>query len=345
MRILLSVDGSSHSDNAVELFLGQPWPPESQVRIVTVSPNFSKVGVLGPGINAMASTAFQALETDINKVLNDTRQKVVTKFGEGKVTVNFQEQSQRHVAEIIVSQANEFQADLIVMGAHGASGYNEDGVLTDVVHDVGQMLVPGTFDQGTIGSVAAAVLNHAPCSVQIINFITSAASEMDERKRLPSYDDTRFLLAVNESANARAVIDEVLSRTWLPSSTFHVIAVVEEPKSIVHSKLWKDPEIDATHKQMYATQKERLEKLTEGYAKEIKQKHDKVAVQHHVLEGNVRSCILQIAQDRGADMIMIGAHDRDKSLWEHFLGSVARAVVDNADCSVEVVRPRKNKAS
>jgi nucleotide-binding universal stress UspA family protein len=337
MRILLSIDGSAHSDNAINIFLGQQWPPDSEVRIVTVSPDF--IALKLGGISTMAATAFQALESDISKMLNETRQRVAEKFGESKVTADFKAQSQRHVAEIIVLDAIGWHADMIVMGAHGASGYNEESPLLAVE----EMLNPvqRTFDARSIGSVAAGVLNHAPCSVQIINFVTSAATEMDERKHLPSQDDTRFLLAVNDSPSARAVIEEVVTRPWLPTSIFRVIAVVEEPKSIVHSKLFKDPEIDAAHKQMYTAQKAQLEKLTKGYADEIKQKIGKVTVEHHVLEGNARSCILQIAQDWGADMIMLGAHDRDKGLMEYFLGSVARAVVDNADCSVEVVRPGK----
>ena len=59
---------------------------------------------------------------------------------------------------------------------------------------------------------------------------------------------------------------------------------------------------------------------------------------YHVLEGNVRSLILQIAQDWPADLIVLGAHGQDKSIMEHFLGSVARAVVGNAMCSVEIIR-------
>jgi nucleotide-binding universal stress UspA family protein len=337
MRILLSIDGSAHSDNAVNLFLGQVWPPDSEVRIVTVSPNFQPLR-LG-GVSTMATTAFQALKTDISKVLDETRRKVAEKFGESKVTTDFKEQSQSHVADVIVRDAIEWRADLIVMGKHGASGYNEESPLRAAE----EALLPatGTFDAASIGSVAAGVLNHAPCSVQIINFITSTATEMDERKKLPSQDETRFLLAVNDSPSARAVIDEVVARPWLPASNFQVIAVVEEPKSLVHSKIYKDPEVDAAHKQAYTAQKAELEKLTKSYADEIKQKTGKKVVEHHVLEGNVRSCILQIAQDWGADMIMLGAHDRDKSIMEHFLGSVARAVVDNADCSVEVVRRKK----
>jgi nucleotide-binding universal stress UspA family protein len=339
MRILLSIDGSCHSDNAVDLFLGQSWPPDAQVKIVTVSPDFSAVMGLGGGINTMAATAFQALESDINKVLIATRERVAEKFGQSNVTCDSRVQSQQHVAEIIVNDATSWQADLIVMGAHGASGYNEDGVLSSIAAMLNP--TPGFYDANSIGSVTAGVLNHAPCSVQIINYITSASTDMQDRKDQPSVEDNRFLLAVNDSDSARAVIDEVVRRPWLPSSTFQVIAVVEEPKSIVHSKFFKDPEIDAAHKQIYAAQKAKLEKLAAKYAAEIKEKVGKSTVQHHVLEGNVRSCIMQIAQDWGADMIMIGAHDRDKSIMEHFLGSVARAVVDNASCSVEVVRPRR----
>jgi len=262
---------------------------------------------------------------------------VAEKFGGENVTCDFKEQSEVHVAEIIVRDAIEFGADLIVMGAHGASGYNDDGPIFDFAASFTQ----GTFDVASIGSVAAGVLNHAPCSVQIIQYVTSASSDMQERKNVTAVDDTRFLVAVNDTPQSRAVIDEIVARTWLPTSLFQVIAVVQEPKSIVHSSLYKDPEIDQTHKQIYAAQKAHLEKHCAGYAHEIKEKLGKDMVPHHVLEGNVRSCILQIAQDWGADMIMIGAHDRDKSMLEHFLGSTARAVVDNANCSIEVVRPRR----
>jgi nucleotide-binding universal stress UspA family protein len=264
---------------------------------------------------------------------------VAKQLGDNNVSLDIQEQSQQHVADAIVKEASDWRADLIIMGAHGASGYNQEGELSSITGFLNPK--QGVFDANTIGSVAAGVLNHAPCSVQIINYITSHASEMDQRKNVSSDNDNRFLLAVNDSRAARAVIDEVLARPWLPTASFQVLAVVEEPKSIVHSKLLKEPDIDASHKQLYASQKTKLEKLTAGFAEEIKQKHSQNQVKHHVLEGNVRSCILQIAQDWGADMIMIGAHDRDKGIMEHFLGSVARAIVDNSDSSVEVVRPRK----
>ena len=78
--------------------------------------------------------------------------------------------------------------------------------------------------------------------------------------------------------------------------------------------------------------------MVKEVAQKLEDKFGKGKVTFHVLEGNVRSLILQMAQDWPADLIVIGAHGQDKSILEHFLGSVARAVVSNAMCSVEIVR-------
>ncbi len=83
-----------------------------------------------------------------------------------------------------------------------------------------------------------------------------------------------------------------------------------------------------------------MEKLLKDNADLIQSKLPKSKVTYHVLEGNVRSLILQLAQDWPADMIIMGAHDRDKDALEHLLGSVAQAVINNAECSVELVRSK-----
>jgi hypothetical protein len=38
MKILLAVDGSANSDAAVAEISRRPWPPQSEVRIITVDP-------------------------------------------------------------------------------------------------------------------------------------------------------------------------------------------------------------------------------------------------------------------------------------------------------------------
>jgi nucleotide-binding universal stress UspA family protein len=180
----------------------------------------------------------------------------------------------------------------------------------------------------------------------------------------------KILLAIDGSVSSDNVVEEVLSQPWPEKSECIVVTVAEplhniadavfgafgakaleaqkaldgvvpEPRSVMHSRFFKDPQIDKAHQELYAAQRHALEKLVKDSATKIESKLVKNKVTYHVLEGNARSLILQIAQDWPADMIILGAHDRDKDVLEHFLGSVAQAIVNNADCSIEIVRAKK----
>ncbi|CAN5481330.1 hypothetical protein BH11CYA1_BH11CYA1_49290 [soil metagenome] len=117
-----------------------------------------------------------------------------------------------------------------------------------------------------------------------------------------------------------------------------MLSVVAEPKSVFHSRFFEDPKIGAAKQKLYELQKQNLENLVKDAGTKLEAKFCKDKVTYHVLEGNIASLILQIAQDWNADMILLGAHDRDLNVVEHFLGSVAQRVVSNADCSIEIVR-------
>ena len=330
MRVLIAIDGSYHSDNAIEAVLTQPWPLDCQVMLMTVAPRLHTVGGMG-SIDALAARAHDALDQDIQKLLADTKDKLSAKFGEKNVSSNFRE-ADDDVAVEIIDLATNWGADLIVMGSHGTTGYDTES-LVNVIGSAFPIYVPQ-------GGTTVKVMNHAPCSVQIINWLGSYAIEKKGKRHLP-LEEARYLVPVNDSPNSRAIIDHIISRPWVPESTFQILSVIEEPKSVFHSTLFKDPVIDQAHKQIYAARKAAAEKLVAEFGGKLSAKFGKDKVTYHVLEGHVRSLICQIAQDWPADMIIIGAHDRDKSIFEHFLGSVARAVVQNADCSIEIVRLRK----
>jgi len=315
MKIFFPTDGSCHADYALEAILTQPWPEGSQCRIVTVAAPFqARLSARMGGIGAMASQAEAALMDDLKKMLAEATEKLTEKFGKDNVSSVLTEGSP---AATIVDLASNWPADLIVMGSHGTSGYNDD----------------------SHGSITLLVMNHAPCSVQIVNHITLASMDKKEQTHLP-LEESRFLLAITDTPQSQVVVDAVLSRPWPPESLFQVLSVVPEPKSVFHSRFFKDPKIDEAHKKIYASETEHLEKLVKETAAKLEAKFGKNKVTHHVLSGNVPSLILQIAQDWPADRILIGAHDRDKSIFEHFLGSVAQNVTRNADCSVEIIRTR-----
>ena len=57
-----------------------------------------------------------------------------------------------------------------------------------------------------------------------------------------------------------------------------------------------------------------------------------------VVEGEPATALLQVAQDRGADLLVVGAL-KDRSIAGRLLGTVAGDVVKRAACDVLVIRP------
>jgi nucleotide-binding universal stress UspA family protein len=63
-------------------------------------------------------------------------------------------------------------------------------------------------------------------------------------------------------------------------------------------------------------------------------------VKTEVLEGSPRRAINAFAREWGADLVMVGSHERSQ-LARLCLGSTAQSVMRHASCSVEIVRPRR----
>ena len=61
-------------------------------------------------------------------------------------------------------------------------------------------------------------------------------------------------------------------------------------------------------------------------------------------EGSPAESLSRIAFMHGADMIVVGSHDRRSKIEEFFLGSVAKKLVREAPCPVLVMRPRVSEA-
>ena len=312
MRVLLPVDGSYHSDAAVESVVNSTWPEGTTFCVTTVAEPLHKFvdSCFGP-LGHSALQAQQELDSDIHKALAEAANKLRTKFGADKVSDEFIEGV---VADQILAQAKKWKADLIVMGSHGNSGYNDDG----------------------LGSVCLRVTAHAPCSVRIVQ---DGNMNFSEKKGPPkSPVQSRILLPINQSKNSLAAVDEVMNQPWPPGAKVQVLVVVPAKSKPSNSRFFKAPAISDGLKKIYDSQKAEAEKFAKEVSNKLAGKFGSGNTSFHVLEGSVRSLILQIAQDWPADLIIMGAHDQDKSVLETLFGSVARAVVSNADCSVEIVR-------
>src|ERR1051325_3863956 len=163
-----------------------------------------------------------------------------------------------------------------------------------------------------LGSVARAVVSHAPCTVQIVRDLAEERAHTLDSGR-------RVLHATDGSETSAAAAQALAARPWPEGSEFRVISV-EEPWAMKPSRVRHDEQ-----------------------AQEAVRSAEQVLVAAGlkatgaVLSGNAKEAILEEAQKWAADLIVVGSHGR-RGFKRFLLGSVSEAVAMNAHCSVVVVR-------
>jgi nucleotide-binding universal stress UspA family protein len=145
MRILLAVDGSVCSDAAVEALARRPWPPESEVKVITAAEIPVPVG-MEPWV--ISPDYFEEMEKSVRKVARVVLDSALAKLKtiEDKTLKISSEIIQGPPRQVIVDEAENWGADLIVMGSRGL----------------------GAWNRLVLGSVSSAVVHHAKCSVEIV---------------------------------------------------------------------------------------------------------------------------------------------------------------------------------
>ena len=141
MKVLIGVDGSTHSQAALDHVKGMPWPKGSTFVVLSASvPMIAYTVVDASGLTWMQGVEeemtglAQTLATRVEKELRDAGLSVESRVVKGDPR------------DALVDIARSIQADLLVVGSHGRTG------LAKIV----------------LGSVAAHVVTHAPCSVLVV---------------------------------------------------------------------------------------------------------------------------------------------------------------------------------
>ena len=141
MKILLAIDGSPHSQDAVDEIARRPWPTRTAVRVVSVirpyAPPATEVVLAAATIDTVRQQQMgeaEALTVRAGELLAEPGLSVETVVREGDAR------------SAILDEAESWGADLIVVGSHGRTG----------------------LKRLVLGSVAAAVMAHAPCSVEVV---------------------------------------------------------------------------------------------------------------------------------------------------------------------------------
>ena len=141
----------------------------------------------------------------------------------------------------------------------------------------------------------------------------------------------KLLIAVDSAISTEVLVGAVGVRPWPDGTTAHVLSVVADAD--VPEEVWREEgygkgavrrEMENRGEQITALSVERLKEV--GIPAEVV-----------VTRGDPRHLISFFARKWSSDLIFVRAHVRnDLAYW--MLGSVARAVVTTAPCTVQIVR-------
>lgn len=142
MKILLAVDDSPFSSEAVSAAATRPWPPGTIVRVL------SAVETIVPPATELWYDAGGDLER-VRQEMTKRAEQLTARVAEVLEASGLKAEPivrQGDPRSVIVDEAKEWSADLIVLGSHGYTG----------------------LKRLLLGSVAQSVASHAPCSVEIV---------------------------------------------------------------------------------------------------------------------------------------------------------------------------------
>ena len=142
MKILLAIDGSEHSARTVDALGSHPWPTGSTVRVLSV---VDQVVTATPEVAIFSGEAIEAERQQLINVADE----LTTRFANWLCSSGLTAEKQVRRGDpksVIIDEAEEWGADLIVVGSHGHTG----------------------IKKWLLGSVAQSVVSHAPCSVYVV---------------------------------------------------------------------------------------------------------------------------------------------------------------------------------
>jgi nucleotide-binding universal stress UspA family protein len=207
-------------------------------------------------------------------------------------------------AREILERATQMSADLLVMGTHGASG----------------------FERLLLGSVTEKVLRKAPCPV-----LTVPRGMPDVMPLPPLFK--RILCALDFSDCSMRALKYATSLAQEADACLTVAHVFELEGSLPEN--WRESLTPKSiRSELVALENERREKLAHAVPERV---NDYCKVETVMASGTPYREILRLAAETKSELIVIGVHGRNVADLM-FFGSTANHVVRQATCPVLTVR-------
>ena len=312
MRILLGYDGSPHSDAAIDDLKLAGIPRGADIVIASVgdllmsSPEISEVleqaltpGRVQRGLQR-AQTHAESVTKEAEEAAARAKELVTALLPEANVNADIMIGTP---AWVLIDAAEKTHADLIVVGSQGRSALNR------------------IF----LGGVSKRVVTDAHCSVRIGR----------PRSRMDPSAPPRIIIGVDGSPASELALYSVGQRVWPNGTEVQLLAVDESTSPVqIATRL---PQATAMIREYFHKRESRVSEMMDWAVKEL----NNIGINAVVVQekGDPKTVLLAKAREWEADSIFVGTRDF-KSGFERFrLGSVSTAVVTNAPCSVEVVRP------
>jgi nucleotide-binding universal stress UspA family protein len=304
MKILVAYDGSECANAALDDLRRAGLPADAQIKVLSVVEHWlpAPSGLeMVEGIDRNQEYLALALRGGAQLASLNPRNP-----GEPSWDVK-SESGVGSPATVIIEKADEWDANLIVVGSHGRTAL-------------------GRF---FFGSVSQKVLTEARRSVRVSRGRIQKPGESGAAVR-----PVRLIIGVDGSEDAEAAVDAVAARKWPAGSEARIV-----------SATWAAPQIKSQRMVGPITnwileEKARVKKMVDKDIDKLTATGLKTDVA--VKDGDPKSLLIAEAESWGADCIFVGA--RGLGRVERFmLGSVSSAVAARAHCSVEVAHNLKER--
>ncbi|HET8782485.1 MAG TPA: universal stress protein [Pyrinomonadaceae bacterium] len=314
MKVFIAYDGSAAADTAID-GLRRAGLPANGVEALVMSvgevwlpPPSSDNGEAFPDLPGLKESREHAAEVmqQAEEAAERGAKRVREIFAEWSVSAEAHNGSP---AFALLNRAEEWKADLIVVGSHGHTA----------------------LSRFVLGSVSQKILTEALTSVHVGRVQTGSGTSGE-----------RIVIGVDGSPGSRTAVKAAARRNWTAGSELRIVVADDALKG---SPIWHlIPPIREYVDEVRADEWTQAEHMALEAAQQLRDglDNENITVSSVVETGDPKRVLVKHAEEFGADCIFTGATGFSTRLERLILGSVSAAVAARAECSVEVVRERQS---